>query len=63
MKSTRNLIATLIFISVLTLLMIYQVIVREHWSLKIPPIFIAVFGLAAIVNIIMILYREKKQQS
>ena len=39
MKSTRNLIATLIFISVLTLLMIYEAIVREHWSLKIPPIF------------------------
>jgi hypothetical protein len=40
--------------------LIYQVIVRGHWSQKISPLFIVVFGLSAIVNFIMILYREKK---
>lgn len=62
LRKTRNLYISLIIISMVTGLMIYEIINREHWSLKVSGIFVAAYGLAAMVNLIKILLDEKKKE-
>ena len=49
---------SLLAIIVITSMMIYQVIVREHWSLKVSALFVVIFGLVVIVNVIRIMNDE-----
>ena len=43
--------------------MIYQVIIREHWSLKVSALFVVVFGIIASINIIKIMIDNKRNRS
>lgn len=51
-------ILSLIVLILITCYMFYQVIIREHWSLKISALFIALLGLAVNINVVILMYQK-----
>lgn len=47
---------------IITAIMIYQVIIRDHWSLKVSALFVIIYAVAVIVNITKIMIEESKQK-
>ncbi|MBD8027174.1 hypothetical protein H9636_10960 [Ureibacillus sp. Re31] len=47
---------------IITAIMIYQVIIRDHWSLKVSALFVIIYPVAVIVNITKIMIEESKQK-
>lgn len=47
---------------IITAIMIYQVIIRDHWSLKVSALFVIIYAVAVIVNITKIMMEESKQK-
>lgn len=47
---------------IITAIMIYQVIIRDHWSLKVSALFVVIYAVAVIVNITKIMMEESKQK-
>lgn len=47
---------------IITAIMIYQVIIRDHWSLKVSALFVLIYAVAVIVNITKIMIEESKQK-
>ena len=55
-------ILSLTGIIIITCLMIYQVIVREHWSFKVSALFLVIMFIVIIAKLVKLMYVNNKNK-